>query len=96
MKKAIPNNTNKAIFKELQSITHDEASLNQSKKKIKLIKYLIIIINFLAGCFIGSIYFIIGGVVFLIIGGVLILTGIPINYIFQRIEKNIEKYKQLC
>jgi len=88
----INNNYDKEIIKELQNITKDNEELNKTRKRIKVAMYAILVCNFLAGCFIGSIYFIINDVMYLFIGIILILLDIPaykiLNNIIQKIKQN--------
>jgi hypothetical protein len=86
------NNEDKEIIEELKKITKNKKELNKAQKKIKFAMWSILICNFIAGCFMGSIYFIIDNIIYLIIGIVLILLDIPayksLNKIIEKLEEN--------
>jgi len=90
------NSEDKAIVEELQKINKNEKEMTKTRKKIKITIWAIIICNFLAGCFIGSIYFILKDIIYLIIGIFIVLLDIPIyiflNIIVKKIGSKNEKH----
>ncbi|MCL2039351.1 MAG: hypothetical protein FWG85_02850 [Bacteroidetes bacterium] len=89
------NSNDKVILEELQNITKNKKDMTKTRKKIKITIWSIIVCNFLAGCFIGSIYFILKDIIYLIIGIFIVLLDIPIyiflNTIIKKIDSNNEK-----
>ena len=89
------NSKDKIILEELQNITKNKKDMTKTRKKIKITIWSIIVCNFLAGCFIGSIYFILKDIIYLIIGIFIVLLDIPIyiflNTIIKKIDSNNEK-----
>ena len=82
-------NKEKEIIEELQKITKNKKEINKTKKRIKFAMFSILICNFLAGCFVGSIYFIMNDIIYLIIGIVVILLDIPVYFLLKKVIKNI-------
>jgi len=80
-KKMEINSDDNTIVKELQNISKNKKEMTKARKKIKITIWSIMICNFLAGCFVGSIYFILDDIMYLFIGIVIILLDIP-AYIF--------------
>jgi len=92
IKKMEINSDDNTIVKELQNISKNKKEMTKARKKIKITIWSIMICNFLAGCFVGSIYFILDDIVYLLIGIVIILLDIPayifLNRIIEKIDSN--------
>ena len=88
------NNEDKEIVKELQNINKDKKDINKTRKIVKFAMWAILVCNFIAGCFMGSIYFFIDDIIYLIIGIVVILLDIPAYILLKGIVKKIEGYNK--
>ena len=87
----ITNNLkDKEIINELQKLTKNKKEFNKAQKRIKFAMWSILICNFIAGCFISSIYFVIENIIYLIIGSVVILLDIPAYMLLNKIIKNLK------
>jgi len=85
------NNKDKEIIEELQKISRDKEEYNKTRKKVNIAMWAILICNFLAGCFVSSIYFVLGDNIYLILGLIIILLDIPVYIALKKVIVNINK-----
>ena len=85
-------NEDKEIIEELKNITKNKKEMNKTRKCIKISMWAILTCNFLAGCFIGSIWLITNDLIYLFIGIFIILLDIPIYIILKSVINKIDTY----
>jgi undecaprenyl pyrophosphate phosphatase UppP len=91
------NKNDNEIIEELElkeTITKNRTKMTKTYTRARFAVWAIIICNFLAGCFIGFIYFLIDEIICLIIGIVIILLIIPTYLILNKIMKKLQKDKK--